>query len=238
VRPRPGIEVFIIATDDPQLRDCQDSVYALEFDKVSEIRDVIPISKAVNQAIRALEYSRALLLAGDMILYPEAYSLIYEHTYPPIRSLDVYQWGFGLFDLFLNQIICCAAVVNTEVVKKFERKDLLGDDFEAALRAEKKGYQHVRLWKDGVVIGTHFDQPSTFQIFRRFYVRGAKARKKNSSGQFKKYHQQLLGLFDSFNKEEYRFAARALEFGYKDENYPGSNNLDYDREMYRKCIKH
>jgi len=144
---------------------------------------------------------------------------------------DIFVYKFGLFDAFLNYNICCCRVFRSEIVQKFPREDVLRDDVVADQRMEKAGFEMIGLAKKGVIIGTHFDDPDEFQIFRRFFVVGVKE-KKYRKGQ--RVLNVLKSLKDKTGDDRYRLAIDGYMQGCGGA-YPMSHNIDYDLEQYAKA---
>lgn len=231
---KPGIECVVKSVDEPQLERGLKAVYGqtIPFARVTHINNVSPEVKAHNMALEALVHEWSLWVDGDVILYKNAHELVIE----AMKNYGAFtEYGFGLFDSFLQRVICCCPVRNTQFHSEFRYKDVLSNDTECAERMETQGWTYCRLWKKGVVVGTHFDNPSSFQVFRRFYGRGTKAIGKHKP--IGRYRRELRQLFNETGDVRYRLALEAFNYALEKNDYPTSKDVDFERKVYETFCK-
>jgi hypothetical protein len=135
---------------------------------------------------------------------------------------NVVSYGFPLVDLFLQKPIYGAGVTKTEMLRKYRLPNMLSNDFWHGKKLRKLGFKRK---KTEDIIGTHFDNPSEFQVFKRFFVAGIKYDQKF-------YWDILYWQHVKTQDPLYMLAMKAIQFGMKKKHYPFSHNLNYDREMF------
>ena len=232
---KQGIEIVIIATDEPQFEKCRAVAKNAGFEKWSIYQNIVPASEAHNKAVENITHEFALFVGGDMILFPGSYMLCKQYV---DSDEKVISWNFGLRDDFLKKDICCCRLYNSKVAVRFARNNTLRCDIESARDAKNKGYREVCLFRQGIIIGTHFYQPDDKQIFRRFFRRGLKG---PSSG-YKRLEEELYTLYIKTKNKQYPFAVEAYRYGLSMQGKLGKaakQSHDYllDNSLYNEFMK-
>jgi hypothetical protein len=220
---------LIISTDEPQLTKCLESVrnQIVPFQNIIHINNVVPEAKAFEEGMKKVKSEWIMVVNGDMILGNKASSIalgkIIEY-----KDQKVGQIHFALYDPFVRGTINACCAMKVEALRSVERIDKLRDDVWVMYRMRRIGWitkQHYR-GRNKIIIGSHFESPDNFQIFRRFFIAG-----------IKKNHQALKrmkAIFLQISIPEYDLAIRSMEFGMTQTYYPGSHNIEYDRKMYEE----
>lgn len=223
------IEALVFSVGEPQLERCLESVknQILPFSGVVHINDVSPESEAFNQGFKQITEEWVMKIDGDVILNENAVSAITSI----IKEGDferVGQYQFGLYDTFVHQIIEACCVYRVEALRSVEWRDSLDNDRAAKVRIERNGWvvrSSIR-GENGFVVGTHFDEPNEFQIFRRFFVRGVRG----NYGVLR----LMKRLYEKTKDQNFALAIKAIEYGFANPNYPGSHNINFDRKAYER----
>lgn len=229
------IPLFLTSVDEPQLPRAIKSTKNQNcgtFNPVFHRNNVAPQSQAMNELNEeAREYNIngwALWLSGDMILYNSAIERIISYLTdidPP--NENTVEYTFGLRDTFLEENICGCPLRKMDVYSKTIRKNVMRNDFYVRRELEKQGYEYKRPCKEAYTIGTHFDSPDNFQIFRRFKARGVKARKNPKERD--KYLGKLKKLaLKNCSDIRYKYAVSAFEYGYKRASTVGAHDITID----------
>jgi hypothetical protein len=221
-----NIGALIVSCGEPQVERCVHSVYkqTIPFANVKHISDVVPEADAINKGIQSMDDEWTMKVDGDFILYENAVDMITRKMKSESNE-GVCGWFFGLYDTFLRCDIGYASVLRTSVYKGATYQDVLRDDFAMNRYLRRNGWGiKKRKWK---IVGTHFDSPDAFQVFRRFYV------------QVIKYPhdpfvpERLTTLFMETGDPLYDLGLRARVYAHGKE-YPTSRNLDYDRKLFEE----
>ena len=150
------------------------------------------------------------------------------------RASYFYKKGMEYGLMILKKNICCCAVRRSSFVTNFRFKDLLSDDTECARRMRKHGWKAFRL-VDKFIAGTHCESPTEQQIFSRFYARGVKRRRDGfHHGQYRDMESRFERLYAKTKDPLYHVAAEALRLGIERNDYEGSHNSRFDKEIYRQ----
>lgn len=220
------MEALIISCQEPQLKRCVESVknQLQPFRNIIHIDNITPEHEAFKMGLDRLKSEWAMIVNGDMVLYPSASGIATEQIFIKDRSM-IGEFQYGLYDPFVRRTINACSVYRVGPLKEEGRNDSLMNDFIASRNIAKKGWQRLNFFNgmNKIVIGTHFEDPTEFQIFTRFFIRGIKG-----DTWTEKY---LHKLYDRTKEEKYSLAIKSLEFG-KGKNYPGSHNINFDKEMY------
>lgn len=219
------IEALIISCQEPQLERCLQSVrnQTVPFSNIVHIDNVVPESEAFNKGMKMIIGEWTMKVNGDFILYPNAVEMALGY----ISNDDASIYNFGLYDTFLKTPIACCNVQKSDLFEKVRYPNMLTNDSWSGRKLLRMGFKLRDLFLEGIVIGTHFEDPDEFQIFRRFYTRGTKS----GVGIWK---NQLTKLYNDTKDSKYEFAIKALKFGSEKRHYPTSHNIDFDREMFEK----
>lgn len=229
----PTLDAIILSVDEPQLPRCLQSVHTQSppFTNIIHINNISPESVAFTSGMSTSTADYITKINGDFILYPEAVATILSKI-----SLDdgVGIYNFGLYDPFLRGFICGCSVLRREALDAVGYPDYLANDKWMQRKMQLRGWLKAPLYrgraKRRVVIGTHFDTPDEFQIFRRFYTQGVKYGHR--------YGARLLRLHQDTSDPVYAYAMQALTFGVDRSYYPTSHNIHLDRELFEEFHAH
>jgi hypothetical protein len=148
----------------------------IPFDRVRYFDFKRPLCDAINEAVATSAYQWCVLVAGDIILNKDATHIIHQ-------ALELYRhkWGRALgvripiYDTFIERTLGGTTVLQAYVDSFFGHRNMINDDVDTQRRARVRGYKFFDIDKQsGVTIGTHFDKPDDFQIFKRFFSAGVK----------------------------------------------------------------
>lgn len=219
-----NIEALIISTDEPQLERCLESVknQTIPFSNIVHINGVVPESVAFNRGMSLITEEWVMHIAGDFILYENAVAVAIENM-EKYHDDKIFTYTYQVYDAFLKCDLCGCSVSRASAYKSVPFRDVLSDDIWAGRRLLRQGL--IRKDLQGIVIGTHFDSPDEFQVFRRFYARGIKRDWRNFG--------RILNALANGNPM-YELALKALEFGNLKKHYPTSHNIDFDRKMFEE----
>lgn len=221
------IGAMIISVDEPQLERCLEAVkkQTVPFSEIVNINNVVPEFEAFNKGVGLATEEWVLKIDGDMILYDNAVELV-------VEWID--QWNddkicihcFNLYDTFLESTMgyCCA--LKTSVYKLFKYENVLNDDQMLIRLLRKKGWLVDKA--PHIILGTHFDNPNEFQVFRRFYIHSIK----NSSSSYVRNMMKIN--YEKTKDPIYEIGLKAIEFGKSKKVYPTSHNIDFDRKMFEE----
>lgn len=217
------IEALVISCQESQLERCLRSVrnQTVPFSNIVHIDNVVPESDAFNKGMKMITGEWTMKVNGDFILYPNAVEMALGY----ISKDDASIYNFGLFDTFLKTPIACCNVQKSELFEKVSYPNMLTNDTWSGRKLLRMGFKLRDLFLEGIVIGTHFEDPDEFQIFRRFYTRGTKT-------MVRVWRNQLTKLYDDTKDPKYELAINALDFGAEKRYYPTSHNIDFDRKMF------
>jgi len=227
------IDACIRSVGEPQVARCLESVRSqvIPFANIIHVDGVVPEVEAFRALLKQVKSEWMMLIDGDMIIRPDA-TKIAQRYIEGETDPSVVEYQFGLYDEFIKRVINCCRVSKSSVLQGVRTKDRLENDLTIVRQIEESGLKCMRLWKEKppVVIGTHFEDPDDFQIFLRHYHAGV-ARTKVTL-------RVLTELYEKTGDSKYDFALRALKYGlakgYKE--YPGSRNVNHDKEEYEKFI--
>jgi hypothetical protein len=224
------IEALVISAGEPQIPRCLEAIRK-QGDLISRtihIDNVVPEYKAFNQGISEVSGEWFIKIDGDTILYEDAMKKIIDclnsYNFPKLGVLS-----FGLWDSFLGCIIGFTHLFKSSVVKNMVAVDSIINDRKFINKIRSMGYRSRKILQ--TIIGTHFDDPDEFQVFRRFYIMAKKYPDNNFV--IKIMSKLLIEKGDPL----YSVGLKAIEFSRKKNYYPGSHNLKFDREMYDEFKK-
>ena len=227
-----NIEVLVTSVNEPQLEACFESLrnQTYPFTNIIHINNVVPMNEAYNQGIKRATGDLLFLINGDMSLYnyavEKSVSIVHKTNNPKMCC-----YLFGIYDVFLCQNMGQIPVVSTQIYRNFSYRNRLMCDRDIGSNIRKSGYLIGHFNK--ITLGNHFNNPDEFQVFKRFYVSGNKYLS-NFQTSLKII---LLELFEKTNNPLYMVGIKAIEFSVNHREYPGSNNLDFDRKMYLEFKK-
>ncbi len=226
------IEVLLCSVDEPQLERCLKSIeeQTISFTNVVHQANIVPYSKAHNDGLSELKDQWCMILAGDMILHNYAVEISSHIIANDPNNAKAGAYLFGVYDTFLKQPWGGIGIYCTSIMKKLIFTDKLnfddkywGGKFEVLGGNLNNCHEHT--------LGTHFDKPDEYQVFRRFYVVGLKYNGRKVS----RINMELGGLYNETKNPLYLTAQKAMEFAtFKNGLYPGSHNIDFEKKMYEE----
>lgn len=224
------IDALVISVGEPQLERCLESVrkQTLPFNKITHLDSVIPESEGFKRGINMIQNEWVMKIDGDMILNKNAVEIATK-TIEENGNNHVCGYYFGLHDTFLNVDMGFCGALRTKLYQSVseKRRDRLSEDRETINELRKLGWIAKKLLRKGVIIGTHFDNPDEFQVFRRFYCSGVRA----NDNTFE--INQMTKLLEETKNPLYSLAIEAIKFAKKKNRYYiGSRNLDFDRQLF------
>lgn len=224
------VGALIISAGEPQLNRCLTAIeeQTVPFVHIVHVKDVVPEYAAFNSGMAQVEDTWVIKIDGDFVLYNNAVEIVVQYL-ENNNDDRICCCAFGLYDSFLDCIIgyCCA--FRTSVYKQYPFEDKLSNDTKASYFLRKRGWIiHKNL---GIVLGTHFDNPDEFQVFRRFYVQAIKY----SDNSF--VQNKMWNFFKKTEDPIYLIGLGAIDFAKKKNTYIGSHNLHYDAELFNEYKK-
>lgn len=222
------IDAVVISINEPQLDRTLKAVneQTIPFKKVIHVNGIVPENEAVNRALEIVDSEWVMKVDGDTILYPNAHEIVKKYMNGNGRVCGYY---FGLRDTFMDCDIGFCGVLKTKLYQTIKRKDKMNCDLNVNIELRKQGWIIKKFLQDGIIVGTHFDNPDEFQVFGRFYRSGKRA--DNNTFEI----NQLTGLLKKTGNPLYQLALNAIQFA-KEKNryYIGSRNVDFDRKLFEE----
>jgi len=224
------IDALITSVGDPQLDRCLEAVknQTVPFSNIVHIDKVSPQSVAFNTGIRQTTSEWVMGIGGDMILDKDAVERItkYIEQNNGSRILGYY---FGLYDTFLDRKVGYLSVLRGSLFRTIIYEDNIINDWKVVRNLRKAGWVAIELFH--FVVGTHFDQPDEFQIFKRFYIHGVRFRDHRSA------KGKLVDLFEKTRNPLYDLGVKAIEFAWAKNFYPGSHNYEFDKKNFEEFVE-
>jgi hypothetical protein len=226
------IDAMVISVQEPQLDRCLEAVRNQDpdfaFSRIVHLDSIVPESEAVNRGLEMIDNEWVMNVGGDMILYPDATKKVLAYMQKD-ASERICAYYFGLRDTFLKCDMGFCGVLKTSVFGEVKRKDKLSGDLNVNIELRKRGLVIRKLLDQGIIIGTHFDKPDAFQVFKRFYCAGARA---NDNA------WNLMTLREHFEETDdplYLLAINAISFAKaRGRSYVGSRNVEFDRKLFEE----
>jgi len=218
------IGALIISADEPQLERCLEAVknQTVPFSNITHVNNVSPENMAFNSGLAMVTNEYVMKIDGDMILNKDAVETALKII--PEDNGNAYVHNFILHDSFLKQNLRGCGVMVKSIFGKVPYPNFLRNDIWVGSKLRRMGFV---IEKYPEVIGTHFDNPDEFQVFRRFYAMGVKHDKRYSWVYLEK-------LFEDTKDPLYKLAMDATEFGIKRKFYPTSHDINFDRKMFEE----
>jgi len=231
------IDAMVISCGEPQLERCLESVrnQTVPFANIIHVDGVVPEATATNMGIEQVTQEWYLRIDGDIILSPNAVEIALEQIKKHTEKLGMLV--FYVYDTFFQRSVTAGAVLtNTEAVRAVGWSNRLHSDNYAKRRMERRGLICGAAVEEGrkVVVGTHFDKPSEFQVFHRMLINAVKW--KHSPKVHSLMKGKLAYLRQRTNDPIYDLAWKAYEYGLENPEYIGSQNRDSDRKRYEDFL--
>jgi len=222
------IDALVISVKEPQLDRCLESVrnQTIPFSNITHLDGVIPESESVNRGIEMINNEWVMKVDGDIILYKDAVETVTKYMEKD-NGDRICGYYFGLYDTFLECKMGFCGVLRTSAYKSVKRKDKLIGDLNVVIELRKQGWIVRKLIKE--IIGTHFDKPNEFQVFKRFYCYGKRANDNRFS------LNRMKEFLEKTGDPLYSIGLNAVKFAKtKNRYYIGSRNVDFDRKLFEE----
>ncbi len=226
-RIKMNIEAMITSVDDPQMDRCLESVrnQTIPFSNIIHINNVSPLSEAFNKGMSQSTEDWVMDIGGDMILDKDALERIIQ--YMGQRNGDrILGYYLGLRDTFLHSKIGYVSVLKGSLFREVILDDSYSADRKPVRNLRSAGWTAVKNLH--FLVGTHFDQPDEFQVFRRFYLHGVRY------PSHKSIRPRLKELYEKTGNSLYKVGIKANEYGALKRFYPGGHNIDFDRKNFEE----
>ncbi len=226
-RTQMNIEALITSVDDPQMDKCLEAVrnQTVPFSNIIHLNKVCPQSMAFNNGMRQTTEELIMVIGGDMTLHWDALGRIIKYMEKDVND-KISGYYFGLLDTFLDCKIGYISVLRGSLYRKTLLEDNIITDWQSIRRLRKAGWIDRKLFY--FQVGTHFDQPDDFQVFKRFYIHGVRFRDHRSE------IGRLSELLEKTGNPLYRLGIQAIEYAWIKKSYPGSHNYDFDKKNYEE----
>ena len=221
------IEALITSVDDPQLDRCLESVkgQTVPFWNIIHINNICPSCMAWEAGKKKLTGDWVMHIGGDMILHEDALERIIKYMEHD-NSDKISGYYFGLYDTFLDCEIGFIGVLRTSLYKDITFRNNLFCDGEVVNMLRHQGWVTPKLLS--FMVGTHFDQPDEFQVFKRCYIHGLRFRDHRS------LKGRLTELFNKTGNPLYQLGIKAIGFAQAENLYPGGHNVEFEKKMFEK----
>lgn len=248
------IECVHFAAEQPQLEKSKQSILDQDtpFVNIQFINEV-PLQKAYYVAFANAKNDWILVCAGDMIYDLDMHSRIKQRIaeeMPYIVIDQVYDFQFCMYDPFIKKVVKGVQVRNRNLVRSNFFQDRIGSDSSHINTMRRKGFSHIKFHTtsslysllndrqevEAFTYGTHFENPSEFQVFSRFSVVGAKSGRGSRRGKAPKQYStmgRLRKLYQNTKDPLYVLAMDAYTFGRENHAYyDHSIDLDLSKRMW------
>jgi hypothetical protein len=165
------------------------------------------------------------ILNGDMILYPNAIEDSLSYIKPRMDD-SISCFSLGLYNPFLEVVDNQFCVVRSSVYKSIKAKDSIIFDRIVGRQVKKHGYRYKK--RMSLICGTHFEDPSLYQVFTRFL----RLPQKYSVRQIDENMERLKNLLNKTRNSLYQVALDAISVGIKKKDYPGSYRVEFDNKSF------
>jgi len=226
-RIKMNIEAMITSVDDPQMERCLESVrnQTIPFSGIIHINNVSPLCEAFNKGMSKSTEEWVMDIGGDMVLDKDALERIIK--YMGQRNGDrILGYYVGLRDTFLHSNIGYISVLKGSLFRTIVLEDTYSADRKPVRNLRRAGWATVKNLR--FLVGTHFDQPDEFQVFRRCYLHGVRY------PTHKSLKPRLTELFNSTGDPLYQIGIKAIEFAKVKNFYPGGHNIEFDRKNFEE----
>ena len=220
-----SIGALVVSANEPQLPRTLLAVQqqTVPFASITHINNVVPEAVAFNKGMEQATNDWVMKIDGDMILYPEAVATALSFIQSRSR---VFMYSYSLYDTFLKAPLYGVGVFSRRIMLANKYQDVLDNDAVTGRFLLNRGYFRVKVSAD-IVLGTHFDNPDEFQVFRRFFIYAIKHR-------IQPFKRRLGILYKETGNPLYELAWYAMIFGKMNRSYPTSHNIEFDEMMFNK----
>jgi glycosyltransferase involved in cell wall biosynthesis len=223
------IDAIVCSVDDPQLTRCLEAVrgQTVPFTKVIHQNNVCPYPMAVNKGIAQSSGDWLMLVDGDMILDKTAVERILQYMKDNLGE-NILGYYVALYDTFLNCPIGYFPTLRGELYRKLTFANSMTHDSRMVNALRKKRWRTVKTME--IRVGTHFDSPDEFQVFKRFYVHGIRY----PCGYPRR---NIIRKLESGGTALHQVGIEAIRFADKKKVYPGGRNIEFDKENYQEWLR-
>lgn len=219
-----NVEAFLSSMNDPQLDRCLESIekQTVPFSKLTHISGISPASETWNKGWESVTDEWVAILDGDMILYPDALenSLNYMKTR---MDPGVCLYCFSLYDPFIEVVDNMFCIARSSVYKNIKAPNKLSFDRYVGAKVKKLGWRYLKHLS--LIVGTHFENPTEYQIFTRF----SRIHKKYHMRHVRWAEKRLRDLLDRTKDPFYHVALDSMKCTAE---YFGSYNVEFDNKRF------
>lgn len=223
------IDALITSVDDPQLPRCLEAVknQTVPFSKIVHLHNVCPHHEAVNRGLPQTSADWVMYIGGDMILDLNANERIMEYMRTTMGD-NVCGYYFGLWDTFLDCKIGYLGVFKGPLYRGLKFPDIYNCDAVVVRALRNRGWRTIK--NVNFIVGTHFDQPDEYQVFKRCLRHGSRY----VATPHKSLKWNFIKLLKKRYDPLYEFGIKVVEYGEKQPLYVGARNLIEERRDYEK----
>ena len=222
------VDVIVTSMDgEPQLDACMKSLreQTYPFYRIINIHGVSPFHLAWNRAVHNVSAEWYANVGSDCIYEKDALEKVvrFMESYLPDEKCCGY--CFSCYDAFLEIRAGFLCVLRASAFKTQEATNHLTFDREVMSNLRNQGWF---LRKNNEIVGTHFPDPSEYQVFHRFFILATKDGKKG----YDLNKNILTKLYERDRNPLQKLALDSLDFGVNKGRYPTSIDDRYNRKMY------
>lgn len=220
------VEAFLASMNDPQLEQCLESIknQTVPFSKLTHISRVSPASEAWNRGWQAVTEEWVAILNGDYILHPNALEVTLD--YMKTRMDDgVCAYCFGLYDPFIEVVDEMFCICRSSVYKSIKAPNKLSFDRYVGAKVKKLGWRYMK--NLSLIVGTHSENPTEYQIFNRF----SRIHKKYHMRHIRFMEKRVSDLLEKTGNPLYRVALDSMKCTTE---YLGSYNVEFDNKRFEE----
>ncbi len=221
-----NVEAFLESMNDPQLERCLKAIenQTVPFSRFTHVSGVSPASEAWNRGWELVTGEWVALIDGDTILYPNCLEVTLD--YMKTRMDDgVSAYCFGLYDPFIEEVDNMFCVCRSFVYKSIKAPNKLSFDRYVGANVKKLGWRYVK--NLSLIVGTHFENPTEYQVFNRF----SRIHKKYHMKHVRFMEKRAKELLDRTGDPRYRVALDAMKC---DAEYPGSYSVEFEKKRFEE----
>ena len=219
-----NVEAFLSSMNDPQLERCLESIknQIVPFSRFTHISGVSPASETWNRGWEAVREEWVAIIDGDTILYPNALEITLKYMKTRMDP-QVCAYCFGLYDPFIEVVDNMFCICRSSVYKSVKAPNKLSFDRYVGYDVKKLGWRYMK--NLSLIAGTHFEDPTEYQIFTRF----SRIHKKYHMRHVRGMEKRLKDLLDRTGNPLYRVALDSMKCTAE---YSGSYNVEFDNKRF------